>query len=145
LKLAISQASPKTLDELERWKYDPPYDFYDGSEGEIQNPERYFEARDESGELVGFYYFEQRADGLEYGLGLRPGLTGGGLGLEFVRAGLEFAQVRFAPRRVTLNVAAFNERARIVYERAGFRPTGRHVRRFVRWGDVEFLEMELAR
>ena len=62
-----------------------------------------------------------------------------------LRAGLEFAQVRFAPRRVTLDVAAFNERARVVYERAGFRLTGRHVRRFVRWGDVEFLEMELER
>ena len=39
-------------------------------------------------------------------------------------------------------MAAFNERAIKVYERAGFRITGRHVRVFARWGDVEFVEME---
>jgi hypothetical protein len=29
-----------------------------------------------------------------------------------------------------------------VYEQAGFRETGRHVRTFARWGDLEFVEME---
>ena len=145
MKLAISQASPKTLAALETWRYPPPYDFYSGDGEAVQNPERYFEARDEGDELVGFYYFEWKGDALEYGLGLRPDLTGRGQGLDFVCAGLAFAQARFAPGRVILNVAAFNERARIVYERAGFRLTGGHVRRFVRWGDVEFLEMELER
>ena len=32
--------------------------------------------------------------------------------------------------------------ARIVYERAGFRIIGRHMRRFERWGEVEFIDME---
>jgi RimJ/RimL family protein N-acetyltransferase len=111
----------------------------------VNNPERFFAVRDEHGALVGFYYFEQKADALEYGLGLRPDLAGRGLGLEFVLAGLEFARRRFAPERIVLNVAAFNDRARIVYERAGFRLTGKHVRTFSRWGDVEFLEMEEER
>ena len=30
----------------------------------------------------------------------------------------------------------------LVLERGGFRRTGRHVRRFERWGDVPFVEME---
>ena len=141
----MGQASPATLDELARWTYDPPYDFYDGDEEPVRSPERYFEARDESGDLVGFYYFERKGDALEYGLGLRPDLTGRGHGLDFVLAGLRFASARFAPDRVVLTVATFNDRARIVYERAGFRLTGRHMRRFARWGDVEFLEMELDR
>jgi hypothetical protein len=32
-----------------------------------------------------------------------------------------------------------------VYERAGFRRTGEHVRTFARWGEVPFVEMELVR
>jgi ribosomal-protein-alanine N-acetyltransferase len=111
----------------------------------VQNRERHFEARDADGDLAGFYYFETKGDALEYGLGMRPDLTGRGDGLEFVLAGLEFARRRFAPTRIILNVAAFNQRARVVYERAGFRVTGRHVRRFERWGKVEFIEMEEGR
>lgn len=145
MNLVIRQASLETLAAMAIWRYDPPYDFYDGDEEPVKNPERFFEVRDEQGVLVGFYYFEQRADALEYGLGMRPDLTGRGLGLEFVRVGLEFARRRFAPERIVLNVAAFNDRARIVYERAGFRLTGKHVRTFSRWGDVEFLEMEEER
>jgi len=64
--------------------------------------------------------------------------------LQFVEAGREFGRGRFRPDRVKLNVAAFNERARIVYERAGFHVVGSHIRRLDRWGDVEFIEMEEA-
>jgi RimJ/RimL family protein N-acetyltransferase len=130
---------------MEDWRYEPPYDFYDGDADPILNPERFYEARDEEGTLIGHYYFDLQGDTLEYGLGLSPELTGRGLGLEFFVAGLEFGRERFSPERVVLYVAAFNERARIVYERAGFRVVGRHVRRFERWGDVEFLDMEEMR
>jgi RimJ/RimL family protein N-acetyltransferase len=145
VKLSIDRASVDAFAAMADWRYDPPYDFYNGDEEPVNNPERFFAVRDEHGALVGFYYFEQKADALEYGLGLRPDLAGRGLGLEFVLAGLEFARRRFAPERIVLNVAAFNDRARIVYERAGFRLTGKHVRTFSRWGDVEFLEMEEER
>jgi RimJ/RimL family protein N-acetyltransferase len=143
VKLTIEPATADVLAEVARWVYGPPYEFYDGDNNpHVENPERYYAARDENGELVGFYYFDEQADALEYGLGLRPDLTGRGLGLAFVEAGLEFARARFEPRKIKLNVAAFNERARIVYERAGFRVVGRHVRTFERWGDVEFIDME---
>jgi RimJ/RimL family protein N-acetyltransferase len=146
VKLAIGQASAATLRARDTWRYQPPYDFYDGEDEPVLNPERFFEALDEHGALVGFYYFERKsADVLEVGLGLRPDLTGQGLGLEFVRAGVEFARKQFAPELIILNVAAFNERAIKVYERAGFTVTGRHLRRFARWGEVEFIEMEEER
>lgn len=123
------------------WRYPPPYDFYNGDVDPVLNPERYFEARDEQGELVGFYYFEPKAPDLDYGLGLRPDLVGHGLGLDFFLAGLEFARGRYRPERVFLHVAEFNERARRVYERAGFRVVSSHVRNFERFGAVPFLTM----
>jgi len=54
------------------------------------NLERYFEARDSWNDLIGFYYFEPKPPDLDYGLGLRPDLTGRGLGLDFFLAGLAF-------------------------------------------------------
>src|SRR3712207_7689729 len=38
-------------------------------------------------------------------------------------AGVAYGRERYAPGRVVLNVAEFNERARLVYERAGFHAT----------------------
>jgi ribosomal-protein-alanine N-acetyltransferase len=124
--------------ELATWRYDPPYDLYDGNPEPVLNPERFFQALDAADEVIGFLYFEQRGDTLEYGLGLRPDLTGKGLGLEFFRSGLAFGRERYRPARVITNVAEFNERARKVYERAGFRVTGRRVRD----DGVAFLDLE---
>lgn len=141
----IEPASETTIDEMVRWRYGPPFEFYDGDGVPPRNPERFFEARDERGNLVGFYYFEERDDGLFFGLGLRPDLTGRGFGVDFVRSGLAFGRERFRPGRIVLDVAAFNERAIKVYQRAGFRETGRGVREFARWGEVDFVDMELQR
>ena len=138
----IEPADERLFEELGAWRYEPPYDFYDGDVDPVTNPERFFAARDDDGALIGFYCFEETEHGLDFGLGLRPDLTGRGLGLEFFRAGLEFGRARYAPERMRLHVAAFNERAIRVYERAGFRETGRHVRSFERFGDVEFVTME---
>ena len=145
MKLTIEPASAADLAEVATWVYGPPYEFYDRDvDGHVESPERFYAARDESGELLGFYYFDEQPTALEYGLGLRPNLTGRGLGLEFFDTGLAFARDRFRPSKVKLSVAAFNDRARIVYERAGFVVVGRHTRRFERWGDVEFIDMEEA-
>ena len=142
MKLTIRRATPETFAERGAWRYEPPYDFYDGDQEPVLNPERFFDAFGEDGTLVGFYYLEEKGDAVEIGLGLRPDLTGRGLGREFFDAGIDFLRSRHPGRPVVLNVAAFNERAIRVYERAGFRQTGRHVRTFDRWGEVEFVEME---
>ena len=141
MELRIEPASDDIYGLLREWRYPPPYDFYDGDVDPPLNPERFFGAFDEGGELVGFYYFEEKPPDLDYGLGLRPDLVGQGLGLEFFRAGLDFARKRYRPRRVYLHVAEFNERARKVYERAGFEVVSRHVRSFERFGEVPFLTM----
>jgi len=141
VKLTIAEMTEESRVEMRSWRYPPPYDFYDGDVDPVLNPERHFGAFDERGELVGFYYFEEKPPDLDYGLGLRPDLVGRGLGLEFFLAGLAFARERYGARRVYLHVAEFNMRARRVYERAGFVVVSRHVRSFERFGEVPFVTM----
>jgi [ribosomal protein S18]-alanine N-acetyltransferase len=145
VKLRLEPATPETLAEVETWRYEPPYDFYDHDGKRVKNPERFHAARDETDALVGFYYFEERPQAIFYGLALRPDLTGRGLGLDFVNEGIRFARERYGTRPIVLDVAEFNERARKVYERAGFRETGRHVESFGRRGTVRFVDMALGK
>lgn len=112
------------------WHYEPPYDFYDFEADpedhvEILDPDRRagdYHSVDLDGELVGFFSFRPHGDELELGLGLRPDLAGRGLGLAFVEAGMEFGRSTFRPARFWLDVATWNDRAKKVYERAGFEP-----------------------
>jgi RimJ/RimL family protein N-acetyltransferase len=142
-KWRIEPASSASLAEVATWLYEPPYDFYNDDGKPVRNPERFFAVRDEDGRLIGSLYFEERkATRVFYGLGMRPDLTGRGLGIDLVRLGLEFAHERFPGRRVILDVADFNHRARKVYERAGFHITGRHTKHFDGWGDITLVDME---
>ena len=138
MKLTIRPATPEMFAELRTWRYEPPYDFYDGDAEPVRNPERWYEALDEAGALVGNFYFEQKGGALEVGLGLRPDLTGRGLGLEFLLAGIDFGRQRFDLPRVILNVAAFNERAIKHAERAGFVREG--VKRQAYWRHGEWVD-----
>ena len=130
------------------WHYEPPYDFYDFAADqedleEILDPVRRagdYHSVELDGELAGFFSFKVHGDEVEIGLGLCPDLTDGGIGLDFVEAGLDFARETFRPAKLWLDVATWNERAKRVYERAGFAPG--HV-----WthtsgqGPVDFLRM----
>lgn len=66
-----------------------------------------------------------RADAVDIGLGLRPDLTGQGLGDPFVAACIDHALRIRHPTVLRLAVATFNARAIAVYERAGFQTIGR--------------------
>jgi RimJ/RimL family protein N-acetyltransferase len=130
------------------WRYEPPYDFYNPGEdiGDLLRPEyQYYAVTAGDGELAGYCCFgaDARVPGGDYaddvpldvGVGLRPDLTGKGLGEAFLGAVLDFGERTFAPAAFRTTVAAFNQRSRRLCERAGFRP----VQRFVCAGDgVEF-------
>jgi len=73
-------------------------------------------------------------------LGLRPDLTGKGLGLAFLNAGMIFAQEQFSARSWNLNVATFNKRAIRLYEQAGFTPLNSFMHQ-TNGGKYEFLHM----
>ena len=136
--------------EISAWRYGPPYDFYDATAdpddlAELLDPERrrgaYFSVLDGESGLVGFFQFEKEDGTVDVGLGLRPDLTGKGLGTGFVLSGLAFARERFSPERFTLSVAAFNGRAIRVYERAGYR-RGENFVHETNGGEHEFVRME---
>jgi RimJ/RimL family protein N-acetyltransferase len=139
--------------EVATWHYDPPYDFYDiasdpGDAAEMRDPARaghYRAVLDEAAaRLEAFWYFDRHEDVVEVGIGLRPDLTGRGLGESFLRAQLDYAREQWNPATFRLFVAVWNERAIRLYERLGFRGVARETRHFELVGDHEFVQMERA-
>ena len=111
------------------WHYKDEYAFYDFEAdaddlAELLDPagwgDTYYAADGDDGALAGFFQFVRQTEVVDVGLGLHPQLVGHGLGASFLNAGLQFAAERFVPELFTLEVAAFNHRAIVVYERAGF-------------------------
>lgn len=166
--MRFTTAVPMTADDaraIQTWRYEgeyATYNFADTAEGmaellDTRSP--YFAVRDERGELVGFFaygtagevggeigeiepalYADPADRTLSVGLGLRPDLTGKGLGLPFVDAALACARAHFAPSGFRLFVLDWNTRAIRVYERAGFARV-RTLTVTDRHGTLTFMEM----
>jgi len=138
--------------EVASWHYAPPWDFYDiasdpADAAEMRDPAQaghYRAVLGDDGALDAFWYFDRHDDVVEVGIGLRPDLTGRGLGESFLRAQLEHASQQWRPATFRLFVAAWNERAIRLYERLGFREVARETRHFELVGDHEFIRMERA-
>lgn len=140
----------KQAHAVSTWKYDGVYAFYDWTAepadlAELLDPDKRVKDHvhavlDDEDCLVGFYEFVSDGSTVEIGFGLRPDLTGRGLGLRFVESGLQFARENYTPSTFRLMVAAFNERAIIVYERAGFERQ-RNFRHTTNGSEFDFVEM----
>jgi [ribosomal protein S18]-alanine N-acetyltransferase len=146
--LVIRAMAQSDANAVAAWHYSGIYSFYDWERdaedlAELLNPEewgqRYF-AVDQEGELVGFFVFKVLDRIADVGLGLRPDLTGRGLGDAFLTAGLRFATEVLGASSYTLAVATFNCRATTVYDRAGFAETERYQHR-TNGGVHEFVRM----
>ncbi len=133
---AFTEMDEDSARRIQAWRYDGPYAVYDPGPGEetlqafLDPRNAYYAISDEAGDLVAYACFgpDARVPGGDYddaaldvGLGMRPDLTGRGLGLGMVEAILDFARGAYAPTAFRLTVAAFNRRALRVYQRAGFR------------------------
>ena len=149
-QLVIAHMSQHDAETIADWRYKPPYDFYNWPADERdlaelldseQRGENYFSARDFTGQLVGFFSFRREGAVVSLGLGLRPDVTGRGVGQSFLEAGLAFAREQFAPTHFKLSVAEFNARAITVYERTGFATT-RSFMHETNGGLFSFVEME---
>jgi ribosomal-protein-alanine N-acetyltransferase len=125
--------------EIAGWRYDEPYSLYDPGPTAVEtllDPDNaYHAALGTEGELIGYCCFgpDARVPGLEaeegvldVGGGLRPDLTGIGLGAGFLRASCELGRELYGPDSFRLVVAAFNRRAQRVAAALGFEQAGFH-------------------
>jgi RimJ/RimL family protein N-acetyltransferase len=143
------------------WTYPQPYDFYNmGGEdegiAELLNGE-YYSVREANDQIAGFICsgHSARIPGayeagiyndpgyLDVGLGLRPDLTGKGLGSDYVKQAVEFLGKELGKSKFRLAVAAFNERAIRTYEKVGFL-RGEQVHSPVSGVQVPFVVMRLT-
>lgn len=152
----IQPMTLETAKEIQTWTYKEPYSLYsfsednevleelmDGSYVAVWNEKDLFgyfcvgkSARVPSGVDAGVY----EEDLLDIGLGIRPNETGKGNGKQFLRTILRYAAEQFGEKGFRLTVASFNERARKVYEREGFKRNRSFVNRTKR-SEVSFEVM----
>lgn len=150
LEFAIRPMTAADAHAIATWRYSGEYSFYDadadpGDLAELLDPaewgQRYF-AADELADhtLAGLLVVKVTGPVAELGLGLRPDLTGRGLGESFLRACLHFASATLGAQSYALSVAAFNRRAITVYERTGFQEVDRF-EHFTNGGRHAFIRM----
>lgn len=125
--------------EINTWTYEEPYSLYSFS-GEKEVIEElldgtYYGCCDDQGDLIGYFCFGANAqvpggrdanlyggeDVIDIGLGMKPALTGKGIGKEFFQAGIAFATKEFNAKMFRLSVAIFNTRAITLYKNIGFK------------------------
>jgi RimJ/RimL family protein N-acetyltransferase len=139
MHLTFTPMDEASARQMLTWRYAGQYAFYNPDPSQLEESLRafldpanaYFCVGDEHGELVAYRCYgpdgqvpggDYGADALDTGGGMRPDLTGRGLGLGVLEAGLEFGRHLYHPCAFRVTVAAFNARACRVCEKAGFRP-----------------------
>lgn len=146
----IETTQAEALIIANEWHYAKPYDFYD-----IQSDEEDYEefthsdtrkntysVFDDTHDLIGYITFNV-SDSIEIGLGMKPNLTGIGLGESFLNSTLLFIHSLYPSiNKFTLKVATFNERAIKVYKRCGFKEKQK-IMMDTNGSIYEFLEMEV--
>ena len=144
MKLLVEPLTAEQVRAFMAWEYAGSYAVYNmAPENEedrrfFLDPENgYFGICNESGELLGFCNFgadarvpggDYGADAVDIGMGMRPDLTGQGMGVVYATAVFNFAMDHYPgqPQRVT--IAAFNKRAQRLCSKFGFSEVSRFVR-----------------
>lgn len=135
----IHKLTEEEANEINTWTYEEPYNLYSFS-GEEEVIEElldgtYYGCCDDNGEFIGYFCFGENAqvsggrdahlyggeDVIDIGLGMKPDLTGKGMGEIFFQAGITFATKEFNSKLFRLSVATFNIRAITLYKNIGFK------------------------
>ena len=123
------------------WRYDRPLDIYnievepDGLQNTVdfffEPANSYFAISSDLHEFTAFCCFgadgqvpggDYSLNALDIGLGIRPELTGQGLGARIARATIGYARQSNSPQRLRVTIAAFNKRALKVWQNLLFVP-----------------------
>ncbi len=139
MKFNFVNMENKHAKEVLNWHYEGEYSFYD-MDFDKEDLEEFLDCLkneawndkyavlDEFGDLIGIFSYYFIDEKMEIGLGLRPDLTGKGLGKPFIERGILFGRDEFNYHdEIKLRVASFNKRARRLYEHIGFREAGKNV------------------
>ncbi len=132
---ALTQAD---FAEITGWRYPAPYDSYDITD-DIRRETLLRGLYGADGALCGAFdwgkegqvepaaaLYAERPEPLDFGIGLRPDLTGRGIGVFAVEAALTWLRQEFQPETFRLAVRRWNVRARSVYRRIGFSVVARY-------------------
>ena len=126
-----------------------PYEIYDmagADPDQLLLPEIGYRAVMAGDHLIGFRSFGRDGQvpgwtyddsALDTGGGLRPELTGQGLGRAVISAGLDFGRIHFSTVAFRVTVATFNSRALRVVVSLGFKRVGS----FIASGDAREFEV----
>jgi [ribosomal protein S18]-alanine N-acetyltransferase len=122
--------------DIVTWRYPAIYSCYDMITVDpvflVDPASGFYALIDETG-LLGFRSFGPDgqvpgglydSSALDTGGGLRPELTGKGLGRQAIMTGLEFGRSQFSPPAFRMTIAAFNVRAQTVVQQLGFGVVG---------------------
>ena len=132
----VAPLTREHAEDIATWRYAAPYGTYDmvGTDpAELLLPEVGYHAVLTDDRLIGFRSFgpDGQVPGWDYddsaldtGGGLRPELTGQGLGGTVISTGLAYGRERFAPSAFRVTVASFNARALRTVESLGFQRIG---------------------
>lgn len=128
----LSQDNAEVI--ADKWKYPGVCVFYDMTSdpedyAELLTPSlrknNYFQVMVDN-QLFGFFVIEKASDSeniVDIGLGIKPELTGKGLGQSFLLEILDYIRKNYSAKTVRLGVVSFNNRAKKVYEKVGFKQT----------------------
>lgn len=149
----LTAMTPRFADQVAGWRYPPPYDTYDLAPqdvGHLLQPDYRYHIVWDDDDVVGYCCFgvdatvpggDYSRDALDVGWGMHPDLMGRGRGRGFVAAIVGFAAAAYAPTRMRVTIAEFNERSQRAAAGNGFTvETGR----FAGPGGMRFVVLEQA-
>jgi RimJ/RimL family protein N-acetyltransferase len=126
--MRVRDLTPVEARKVAEWRYEGRYSTYDIDEP-LGLDEGFYAVEGDDGELIGFACIgaEARVPGVDeepgvvdVGAGMRPDLTGQGLGHAFARTIFDFVRERHPKERLRVVVYSWNARSRRVVERHGF-------------------------